>query len=100
MSEVIYRRDIHDQIDSPVKAHSDCLGLASWYAHLKFDIWRDLQDAWLVKLCLFQRVDLTSNHKRVSIVEKREYPGLGFILVQPVFNRHSGINHHGGLLHA
>ena len=43
LPEVIYCRDIHYQIDSPVKAHSDRLSLASWYAHLEFDIWRDLQ---------------------------------------------------------
>jgi hypothetical protein len=41
LSEVIYRRDVHDQVDSPVKAHSDGLSLSSGYTHLKFDIWRD-----------------------------------------------------------
>ncbi len=43
LPKVIYCRDIHYQIDSPVKAHSDRLSLASRNTHLEFDIWGDLQ---------------------------------------------------------
>jgi hypothetical protein len=70
LSEVIYRRNVHNQVHSPVKAHSDSLSLSSGYTHLEFDVWCDHQQTGLVKLSFLQRIDLTSDHKGVSIVEE------------------------------
>jgi hypothetical protein len=100
LPEVIYSCDIHYQVQSPVETHPNSLSSASWDAHLEFDIWSDLEDARLVKLCLFQWIYFATNDKCVSIVKKRENARLSFILIAPVINRHSGIHDHGGFLHA
>ncbi len=38
LSEVVYSCNIHNQVDSPIETHSNCLCSCCWYAHLVFNI--------------------------------------------------------------
>jgi hypothetical protein len=52
LSKVINGGYVHDQVETPIEAHSYCLGAPGWDAHLEFHIRRQVENIGAVKLWL------------------------------------------------